>query len=105
RSQIIVSRNRRGGKIADRVDIRPYIYNLTVHALPEKKAAAIDMLLQVGSRGGVSPLVVLQQLAGLRSEKEELWRWQIHRLGVYIYGEELKSPLPEGGKYFWIKRL
>ncbi|HHX87328.1 MAG TPA: DUF2344 domain-containing protein, partial [Firmicutes bacterium] len=98
RSEIIVNRNHRAKKIVGQVNIRPYIYSLTVRVLPAKGATAIDMLLQVGSRGGVSPTVVLQQLAdGVRGEKEELWRWQIHRRGLYIYGEELMSPLPEGG--------
>lgn len=104
RSEIMVNRNRGAGKIADRVNIRPYIFSLTVHALPATGGAVIEMLLQVGSRGGVSPSVVLQQLAGETGEQEELWRWQIHRRGLYIYGEELTSPLPGGGHYFWIRR-
>ncbi len=104
--EIMINRNCRPGKTVERVDIRPFIYNLTVHALPATAAIAVWMLLQVGSLGGVSPTAVLPQLAGEAGEQEGLWgRWCIHRQGLYIYGEgRLTSPLSGGGNDFWIRR-
>ncbi len=104
RPEIIINRDGRPGKNLKPVNIRPYIYSLTVDALSAAETITARMLLKVGSLGGVSPSVVLRQLAGKAGEPEEPWRWKIHREGLYIYGEKLTQPFPEGGNCFWIRR-
>ena len=103
RPEIKINRGR-PGKASKLVDIRPYIYNLTVVNRQATAGIALRMLLQVGSRGGVSPFLVLQQLVTATGDLEETRRWRIHRRGLYIYGEELILPLPRGGNYFWIRK-
>ena len=94
--EMMIRRLGKGGKITRR-DVRPYIFSAGLLELDEGDRA-IHLLLQVGSKGGLSPARFLEQLApkiGL-GEGERCWR--VHRQGLYIYGEHLIDPFPEGGE-------
>ncbi|NMD42933.1 MAG: DUF2344 domain-containing protein [Firmicutes bacterium] len=95
RREIMIRRFGKGGKITSK-DIRPFIFSAGL--LPaDERGPLMRLLLQVGSKGGISPFRFLEQLA-LESEHvgdEQCWR--IHREGLYIYRESLSDPFPEGG--------
>lgn len=93
---IMIHRFGKGGKIT-RKNIRPYIFSAKLQP-PDERGPVLRLLLQVGSKGGVSPFRFLEQLA-LKGEDiggEQCWR--IHRQGLYIYRECLIDPFPEGGE-------
>lgn len=95
RPAIMIRRYGKKGRITAQ-NIRPFI--LSAGLLPPgDDAPELRLLLQVGSRGGVSPSRVLEQLqlgGGLREER----RWDLHRRGLYIYRDILIDPFPEGGE-------
>lgn len=93
---IIIRRFGKSGKIT-RQNIRPYIFSAELLPMDEH-GPALRLLLQVGSRGGVSPSRFLEQLAlkGDYTGGERYWR--VHRQGLYIYRECLIDPFPEGGE-------
>ena len=92
RESIAVRRRGKGGQTAE-TDIRPYILNAE---LRDGSPPGLSLLLQVGSRGGVSPFPVLAQLE-LGEEFSGEYRWLLHRQGLYIYRGKLEEPFPEGG--------
>ena len=64
---------------------------------PGEHGPALRLLLQVGSKGGVSPSRFLEQLP-LGDDYAGEQRWRLHRQGLYIYKEVLIDPFPEGGE-------
>ncbi|NLA12338.1 MAG: DUF2344 domain-containing protein [Firmicutes bacterium] len=93
--EIMIRRFGKRGKIISK-NIRPYIFSAGL--LPVEQGPQLRLLLQVGSKGGVSPFRFLEQLA-LEDEYtggEQCWR--IHRQGLYIYRDTLIDPFPEGGE-------
>lgn len=95
RPEIMIRRFGKGGKLTSK-NIRPYIFSAGL--LPVERGLLLRLLLQVGSKGGVSPSRFLEQLAleGDYSGGEQCWR--IHRQGLYIYRETLIDPFPKGGE-------
>lgn len=96
RPAIMIRRLGKGGKITSK-DVRPYIFSAGL--LPSaEQTLAVRLLLQVGSKGGLSPSRFLEQLVPKvgRGGVEQCWR--VHRQGLYIYREHLIDPFPEGGE-------
>jgi hypothetical protein len=92
RSAIPVPRRGKDGRPAAETDIRPYIIDAAL--LPENKGLPeLELLLQVGSRGGVSPFAVLKRLEIGGDEAGE-YLWRVHRCGLYIYRDRLEDPFP-----------
>ncbi len=96
RPEIMISRP---GKVSEKAarDIRPFIYSVEIPPAGEE-GLELRLLLQVGSKGGVSPFRVLEQLSlegGFYAEEQ---RWALHRQGLYIFKEKLIDPFPEGGE-------
>ncbi len=93
--EIMVRRYGKKGKLTAQ-NIRPFIFSAAL--LPSgDPAPALRLLLQVGSRGGVSPSRVLEQLPLGEVFREEHC-WNLHRGGLYIYKDALVDPFPEGGE-------
>ncbi len=96
REEIVIERRSKGGKTVH-TDIRPYIFQAALHPYEAGKMA-ISLLLQLGSRGGVSPFRVLQQL-NLHCDFSETYLWRLHRQGLYVYEDgQLKIPFWKGGE-------
>jgi radical SAM-linked protein len=96
REEIRVKRQSKGGKTVQ-ADVRPYIYEASPHQ-SEDGSAGLALLLQLGSKGGVSPFVVLQQLS-LHTDFLEGTLWRLHRQGIYIYHSgRLTIPFWKGGE-------
>jgi len=93
--QIMVRRPGRKGQAGEQ-DIRPFIFSAGLLP-PGENGLALRLLLQVGSKGGLAPFRLLEQLLPEAKEPaEHLWR--LHRQGLYIYRKEtLAEPFPEGG--------
>ena len=108
---------RRHGR-RDTTDIRPFILALVVSLSPPRagstllpegqtvaKAPFMEMCLRTGSSGGVSPFVVLDNLAESAGCDKSNPTWRVHREGLYIStGDGLKTPPQKGGVRFWIKK-
>lgn len=91
RPAITVARRGKDGRPAE-TDIRPYILDAVLP--PENKGLPeLELLLQVGSRGGVSPFLVLNLLELGGSDAGE-YLWRVHRYGLYIYRDRLEDPFP-----------
>lgn len=96
RSVIMIRRFGKKGKIINQ-NIRPFIFSAEVLP-PCEPGPALSLLLQVGSKGGVSPFRLLEQLP-LDGDYAGEQCWRLHREGLYIYGKEtLTAPFPEGGE-------
>lgn len=94
RDEIAVKRPFRGGKIAT-ADVRPFIFEASAHR-KDGGEAELSLLLQVGSKGGVSPILLLQQL-GLGEEFARAHLWRLHRRGLYVYsGGRVEIPFWTG---------
>lgn len=94
---IMVQRRGKDGKAAA-IDIRPFIFQAEP-AADNEPGPALSLLLQVGSRGGVSPFLVLRQLDPAGGAAEQSWR--LHRAGLYVYDHAQKKfsiPFAEGGE-------
>lgn len=92
---IMIRRFGKSGKITGQ-NIRPFIFSAELLP-PGEHGPALRLLLQVGSKGGVSPFRFLDQLPlGANHVGEQPWR--LHRQGLYIYEEALIDPFPEGGE-------
>ncbi len=92
---IMIRRFDKSGKIT-RKNIRPFIFSAELMP-PGEHGPALRLLLQVGSKGGVSPFRFLDQLSlGANYVGEQ--RWRLHRQGLYIYKEALIDPFPDGGE-------
>ncbi|NLA27889.1 MAG: DUF2344 domain-containing protein [Firmicutes bacterium] len=92
--EIMVHRLAKNGKVTSK-NIRPFVFSADLLSSDES-APALLLLLQVGSKGGVSPFRFLEQLP-LECPVEEERCWRLHRQGLYIYKELLIDPFPEGG--------
>lgn len=93
--RIMARRRGKRGKIAEQ-DIRPFVFSAELMP-PGEEGPSLRLLLQVGSKGGLSPFRFLEQLLpGEKGPAEQLWR--LHRQGLYIYKETLAEPFPEGGE-------
>lgn len=89
REKILVRRRNKKGFYKE-VDIRPYIKRISILDIEEE--TALELLLQLGSKGGVSPSVVLKEINVSSESVEYLWR--MHRAGLYIHKDgELAEPL------------
>ena len=96
RGEIPVQRQSRDGQMVT-ADIRPYIHEAFFFR-DEAGKAGVSLLLQQGSRGGVSPFLVLQQL-GLAEEYQQMHFWRLHRRALYVYdGKRPSTPFWEGGE-------
>ncbi len=93
---IMIRRFGKSGKIT-RQNIRPYIFSAELLTSGEQDPA-LRLLLQVGSKGGVSPSRFLEQLALKGDYTGGEHCWCVHRQGLYIYRECLIDPFPEGGE-------
>lgn len=92
---ILIRRFGKSGKITSQ-NIRPFIFSAEMLP-PGEHGPALRLLLQVGSKGGVSPSRFLEQLP-LGDDYAGEQRWRLHRQGLYIYKEVLIDPFPEGGE-------
>lgn len=75
-------------------DIRPFIIRIEMIAGDgDSFSPGLELLLQIGSRGGVSPFVVLDQFSlGPYHDGDAVFPWQLHRCGLYIYRDGLEKP-------------
>ena len=94
-TKIIIRRFNKRGKVTEQ-NIRAFVFSAELLP-PGEHGPALRLLLQVGSKGGVSPFRFLDQLLpGEKNPGERFWR--LHRQGLYIYKETLVEPFPEGGE-------
>ncbi len=93
--EIMIRRYGKKGRITAQ-NIRPFIFSVELLP-PGDTALSLRLLLQVGSRGGVSPSRVLNELQPEGTFRDEQ-RWDLHRRGLYIYRDILIDPFPEGGE-------
>lgn len=90
--EIMVHRLAKSGKVTSK-NIRPFVFSAELLS-PGDPGPSIRLLLQVGSKGGVSPFRFLEQLP-LEDPGGEEQPWRLHRTGLYIYKGVLIDPFPK----------
>ena len=90
---IMVPRLGKGG-LHTEIDVRPFI--ISAELLPQGDTLPLlRLLLQVGSKGGLSPHRFLELLP-LEGAGAAGRLWELHRQGLYIYTGDLIDPFSEG---------
>jgi radical SAM-linked protein len=95
RDEILMQRKAKKNKITY-TNVRPFILEA---ALETDRAGlfTVNMLLQAGSQGGVSPAFLLEQIeAEMESSVIHAYDWQLHRERLYIVKEDILQPFSEG---------
>ena len=86
--------SKKGKKGVKEVNIRPYILAMNIKTNNFSDLPVISMLLQTGSHGGVSPLVVIDQLALLFGDDNLMHlNWMFEREELYIGQDDNMQPL------------
>ncbi len=75
-------------------NIRPYIIELSL-SNTESRFPVVEMLLQAGSSGGVSPTFVLAQLEKEPGGMTPGAYWRLHRERLYVKEDTFLQPLSE----------
>ena len=95
KDEILMQRKSKKNKITY-TNVRPFILEA---ALETNRAGlfTINMLLQAGSQGGVSPAFLLEQIeAETGSSVFHAYEWRLHRERLYIVQEGVLQPFSEG---------
>lgn len=95
RDEILMQRKSKKNKITY-TNVRPFILEA---ALETDRAGhfTINMLLQAGSQGGVSPAFLLEQIeAETGLSVFHTYEWRLHRERLYIIQESILQPFSEG---------
>ncbi len=96
RKEIIAPRARKKNKKVY-VDVRPYIIEASINEPDESQPLELKLLLQAGSRGGVSPFFIIEQLEKeLGEEILQQAYWELHRERLYTDNGQFLQPLSEG---------
>lgn len=95
REEILVARPRKKHKITY-IDVRPYIIDVTITEAGREQLLEISLLLGAGSRGGVSPFFVIEELEKELGGADRLKSyWELHREKLFTgHGRSLR-PLSE----------
>ncbi len=92
--EILVRRKNKKNKVTF-TNVRPYILEATVEEFENE--LLLNLLLQAGSQGGVSPVFVIGQLEPESGTgKLHAYDWQIHREKLYFKNNGALRPLHEG---------
>lgn len=95
RDEILMQRKSKKNKITY-TNVRPFILEA---ALETDRAGhfIINMLLQAGSQGGISPAFLLEQIeTETGSTVFHAYDWRLHRERLYIVKEDILQPFSEG---------
>jgi len=97
KEEILAPRSSRKGKRKTNVNVRPYINEAYFNGDEHEDQVVLKLLLQTGSRGGVSPVFVLEQLDFELGEKRPSHvNWNLHRIRLYRDCNGSLKPLSEG---------
>lgn len=97
RKEIMAPRASKKRKKKDQVNVRPYIYEAYFKEAEIDRPLELCMLLQSGSRGGVSPFFIIDQLEKeIRSDCNHQLHWELHREKLYREQDQFLQPLSEG---------
>jgi len=97
RQELLVPKTSKKRKKKEQVNVRPYIFEAYFKDAEDDRSLELYMLLQSGSRGGVSPFVVIEQLKKeLRSDCNHKAHWELHREKLYQEQNQFLQPLSEG---------
>lgn len=95
RDEILMQRKSKKNKITY-TNVRPFILEAAIET-DRAGLFTINMLLQAGSQGGVSPAFLLEQLeAETGSSVFQVYEWRLHRERLYIVKEGILQPFSEG---------
>lgn len=91
REEIIVYRYKKNSKDKKPVNIRPGVYEMTLHA--QEQRALLEILVQCGNEGNVRPEEVAYGLmsVGMPAVQHVM---RIHRVGLYLLGPDGKLMTP-----------
>ncbi len=96
REEILAPRTKKKRK-KTYVNVRPYIFEAYFKEPVKDTPLELHMLLQAGSKGGVSPFFVIEQLEKeLFCECNYKAHWELHRERLYREHEQFLQPLSEG---------
>ncbi len=96
REEILAPRTKKKKKKAY-VNVRPYILEAYFKEPENDSPIQLQMLLQAGSRGGVSPFYVIEQLEKeLSCDCKYEAYWELHRERLYKEHDQFLQPLSEG---------
>ncbi len=95
RDEILMQRKSKKNKITY-TNVRPFILEADFET-DRAGHFSVNMLLQAGSQGGVSPAFLLEQIeAETGSPAFHAYEWQLHRERLYIVHEGILQPFSEG---------
>ena len=95
RDEILMQRKSKKNKITY-TNVRPFILEAALET-DQAGLFTINMLLQAGSQGGVSPAFLLEQLESeTGSSVFHAYEWRLHRERLYIFKEGILQPFSEG---------
>ncbi len=96
KEEILAPRTKKKKKKAY-VNVRPYIFEAFFKEAEKDCAVELQMLLQSGSSGGVSPFFVIEQLEKeLSCECDYKAHWELHRERLFREHDQFLQPLSEG---------
>ncbi len=97
KEEILAPRSSKKNKKKTYVNVRPYIIDVKLKSLDGNLPLQLDLLLQAGSQGGVSPAFVLEQLSpDLDDDRLQPVYWELHRIRLYRDIDGSLQPLFEG---------
>lgn len=97
KDEILAPRSSKKNKKKTYVNVRPYIIDVKLKNLDGYHPLDLDLLLQAGSQGGVSPAFVLEQLdLELGDNHLQTVYWELHRVRLYRDVDGSLQPLFEG---------
>lgn len=96
RKEIMVQRKTKKKKTTY-TNVRPYIIKAEIINRNDDEPLVLNLLLQAGSRGGISPFFLLEQLeSDPAAEGIISCKWQLHRERILINQKGILQPLSEG---------
>ncbi len=97
KEEILAPKTKKKKKKKVFVNVKPYIYEAYFNEPEKERPLELNMLLQTGSRGGVSPFFVIEQLEKeLTVECNYKAHWELHRERLYQDQDQFLQPLSEG---------
>ncbi|MFO7951996.1 MAG: TIGR03936 family radical SAM-associated protein [Bacillota bacterium] len=97
KEEILAPRSSKKGKKKTYVNVRPYIFEANLDEQGNANFLSLNLLLQTGSKGGVSPVFVLEQLEQELGDKQpQHLNWDLHRVKLYRDRNGSLEPLSEG---------
>ncbi len=95
RDEILIQRKSKKNKVTY-TNVRPFILEAAIET-GQAGLFTINMLLQAGSQGGVSPAFLLEQIeAEAGPPVFHAYEWRLHRERLYIVHEGILQPFSEG---------